>query len=70
MGIINRISQPWKYGIAVMLGATFAFSLILMAMITYGDITVSKNVILFSVGYFVLCIFAMIGFGIVLGENK
>ncbi len=61
MDIINRISNPWKYGIAVMLGATFAFFLLLLAMIIYGDVTVSKNIIVFSsVEYFALGTFVMI----------
>lgn len=60
MDVTNRISNPWKYGIAVMLGATFAFSLLLLAMIMYGDVTVSKNIVAFSVEYFALGTFIMI----------
>jgi len=60
MEITNRISNPWKYGIAVMFGAAFAFSLLLLAMIINGDATVSKNIVVFSVEYFVLGTFVMI----------
>ena len=60
MDVTNRISNPWKYGITVMFGATFAFFLLLLAMIIYGDVTVSKNIVVFSVEYSALGTFVMI----------